>query len=181
MPILEVPAGAGVLGAMITPAVLISASGTLVLSTSNRLGRVVDRIRALGKEAEALEDAAAVLPAAPRAAERRDLIRDQLAQLLGRLKLLQTALSILYLAIGLLVAASLSVGLTASVRWGEGVIPVVFGMAGAGLLLYASTLLVRETRVAVRSTLVEIGYTRRVVDRVTRPPEATGRGVPPLA
>jgi hypothetical protein len=30
---------------MITPALLISASGTLSLSTANRLGRVVDRIR----------------------------------------------------------------------------------------------------------------------------------------
>ena len=41
-----------VLGAMITPAVLISASGTLVLSTSNRLSRVVDRVRVLSAEAE---------------------------------------------------------------------------------------------------------------------------------
>jgi hypothetical protein len=31
-----------VLTAMITPAVLISASGTMILSTSTRLGRVVD-------------------------------------------------------------------------------------------------------------------------------------------
>lgn len=37
----------GVLTAMITPAVLISASGTMILSTSTRLGRVVDRVRAL--------------------------------------------------------------------------------------------------------------------------------------
>ena len=34
---------------MITPAVLISASGTLVLSTSNRLTRVVDRVRSLAR------------------------------------------------------------------------------------------------------------------------------------
>jgi hypothetical protein len=32
-----------VLTAMITPAVLISASGTMILSTSTRLGRVVDK------------------------------------------------------------------------------------------------------------------------------------------
>ena len=32
---------------MITPAVLISASGTMILSTSTRLGRVVDRVRSL--------------------------------------------------------------------------------------------------------------------------------------
>src|SRR5215510_2000298 len=36
------------LSAMITPAVLISACGTLIFSTSNRLGRIVDRVRELG-------------------------------------------------------------------------------------------------------------------------------------
>ena len=36
-----------VLTAMITPAVLISASGTMILSSSTRLGRVVDRTRSL--------------------------------------------------------------------------------------------------------------------------------------
>src|SRR5260370_39681502 len=37
----------GVVTAMITPAVLISASGTMILSSSTRLGRVVDRTRSL--------------------------------------------------------------------------------------------------------------------------------------
>ncbi len=45
---------AEVLGAMITPAVLISAGGTLVLSTSNRLSRVVDRVHVLAADAEAV-------------------------------------------------------------------------------------------------------------------------------
>ena len=36
-----------VLASMITPALLLSACGTFVLSTSNRLGRVIDRVRAL--------------------------------------------------------------------------------------------------------------------------------------
>ena len=40
-----------VLGAMITPAVLISACGTLVMSTSNRLSRVVERARSLSEAA----------------------------------------------------------------------------------------------------------------------------------
>ena len=35
------PDAISVLSAMITPAVLISACGTLILSTSNRLGRVL--------------------------------------------------------------------------------------------------------------------------------------------
>jgi hypothetical protein len=41
-----------VLTAMITPAVLISACGSMILSTSSRLGRVVDRVRALSDRLE---------------------------------------------------------------------------------------------------------------------------------
>ena len=37
------------LTAMVTPTLLISATGSLVLSTSTRLGRVVDRVRELEK------------------------------------------------------------------------------------------------------------------------------------
>ena len=42
------------LTAMITPALLISATGSLVLSTSTRLGRVVDRVRSLSDRVEEL-------------------------------------------------------------------------------------------------------------------------------
>jgi hypothetical protein len=41
-----------VLTAMITPAVLISACGSMILSTSSRLGRVVDRVRAPSEKLE---------------------------------------------------------------------------------------------------------------------------------
>jgi hypothetical protein len=54
-PLGGIPTPTEVLGAMITPAVLISAAGTLVLSTSQRLSRVVDRIRVLAAEAERLQ------------------------------------------------------------------------------------------------------------------------------
>lgn len=45
-----------VLTAMITPAVLISACGSMILSTSSRLGRVVDRVRALADKLEELAE-----------------------------------------------------------------------------------------------------------------------------
>ena len=76
-----------VLGAMITPAVLISASGTLVLSTGNRLGRVVDRVRALTEEAEkmATEPTARGIDQD----EKRNLIITQITQLATRIQLQQ--------------------------------------------------------------------------------------------
>ena len=45
-------AAIAVLTAMITPAVLISACGSMILSTSSRLGRVVDRVRVLSDRLE---------------------------------------------------------------------------------------------------------------------------------
>ena len=56
----ELTATLGVLSAMITPAVLILASGSLCLTTSSRLIRAVDRVRDLLPMMEALtEDDAA--------------------------------------------------------------------------------------------------------------------------
>jgi len=156
--------GAGdILGAMITPAVLISASGTLVLSTSNRLGRVVDRIRKLTTEAEALPDDSAALEVV----EKRALIADQVGWLTRRLWLLQRALIIFYASIGLLVGASLTVGLSATTNGALGWVPVGFGLGGAVGLLVGSGMLVREARTAVRSTLHELDHITTVVQRKT--------------
>src|SRR3954447_12724604 len=91
--------GAGeILGAMITPALLISASGTLSLSTANRLGRVVDRVRALADMAEELPDGVAT----PEVVEKRALIAEQIVWHTQRLQLLQRTIVTLYVAIGLL-------------------------------------------------------------------------------
>lgn len=150
-----------VLGAMITPAVLISASGTLVLSTSNRLTRVVDRVRTLAEEAEAMRAAG---HSGDREARRR-LIASQLPVLSSRALILRSALTALYGAIGLLVATSLAVGLVAALGWTWGWIPVVLGLAGGCALLWGSLLLVREGRLAIGSTLQEMDFLRETVSR----------------
>ena len=160
--IIDLPAATEVLGAMITPALLITASGTLALSTSNRLGRVVDRVRDLGREAEGLSEVGEL---APEEAAKRGLIADQLETLYRRIHLLQTALTMLYAAIGLLVAASLSVGLVSALRSWFTWVPVGFGLAGAAALFAGSVYLVREVRVAVRMTVGEMKYVRRMVAR----------------
>lgn len=151
-----------VLGAMITPAVLISASGTLVLSTSNRLTRVVDRVRALADEAEEMRKE----PERSGETEaRRRLIESQLPVLSARALILRSALTALYGAIGLLVATSIAVGLVAALSWKYGWIPVVTGLAGGCALLWGSLLLVREGRLAIGSTLQEMDFLREMVSR----------------
>ncbi|MBN9117867.1 MAG: DUF2721 domain-containing protein [Planctomycetes bacterium] len=159
--------GAGqILGAMITPALLISASGTLSLSTANRLGRVVDRIRALTDLAETLPDGVLT----EEVVDKRALIADQIRWHTQRLQLLQHTIVTLYSAIGLLVGASLTVGLSASTQWALGWIPVVFGLGGASALFVAAGMLIRESRLAVRGAEVEIEYVRKLVARKTTIP-----------
>ena len=81
--------------------------------------------------------------------------------------MLQSAVITLYAAIGLLVGASLTVGLSASTKWALGWIPVAFGLSGAFALLLAAGMLVREARLAVRGTLNELDHIRKVVERKT--------------
>jgi hypothetical protein len=157
-----IPVSSEVLGAMITPAVLISASGVLVLSTSNRVGRTVDRMRVLAAEVERLQmSAESNSPLIHSQEFKRKHNGDQLVQLFERALLLRSALTALYTAIGLLVATSILVGVVALLQWAYTWLPVVSGFAGSCALLYGSLLLVREARLAVRSTLQEVSVARQ--------------------
>ena len=51
-------------------------------------------------------------------------------------------------------------GVVALLQWQYSALPVVVGFAGACALLYGSLLLVREARLAVRSKLQEVSFTR---------------------
>lgn len=148
-----------VLGAMITPALLISASGTLILSTSNRLSRVVDRVRVLAKDAELLPES----DTHARSARKRELIVRQLSGLSQRALILRSALASLYTAVGFLVATSIGVGVMTSVHLAANWPAIVLAMFGACALLWGSVQLVREGRLAIGSTLEELSYVRTVV------------------
>lgn len=152
---------ADVLGAMITPAVLISAGGTLVLSTSNRLSRVVDRVRVLAADAERLEND----QSAPGAFEvrKRELIVSQLRELSRRALLLRSAIAALYVAIGFLIATSIGVGIFTAFGLDYSWLPITLGMLGTGGLLWATGLLVREAQLAIASTLEELKYATAVL------------------
>ena len=153
-----------VLGAMITPAVLISASGTLVLSTSNRLNRVVDRVRTTAATAEKLRKEAPT--ADPEQIEaRKQAVGELLDTLTRRALMLRSALTALYFAIGILVATSIAVGANVTFYGAYGWIPVVLGMSGTFVLLYSSFLLMREARLAVGSLLQETEAARRAVEQ----------------
>ncbi len=155
---------ADVLGAMITPAVLISAGGTLVLSTSNRLSRVVDRVRVLAADAEKLVKVAPdAAPSSVRELAKRKLIKNQLRDLSKRALLLRSAIAALYVAIGFLIATSIGVGVFTALGFEYAALPITLGMLGTGGLLWATGLLVREARLAIGSTLEEMAYANEVL------------------
>ncbi len=144
-----------VLSAMITPAVLISACGSLILSSSTRLSRVVDRVRALSDRFEELanekSDEAFIR-------ERRAMILNQLDILTSRARLLQRSITLFYLALGIFVATSVSIGIVAMTSEHYGWVPVVLGLIGAGFLFYGSLLQIFEARFALSATYKEMDF-----------------------
>lgn len=152
-----------ILTVMITPAVLISASGTLALSTSNRLGRVVDRVRVLADllESDTLEHA-------KNRDAKRGLYLAQLEHLSERMILLQSALTMLYTAISLFVGTSIAVAVLTLASEPFGWAAVSMGLIGAVALLYGSIRLIKEARIAVRMAFDEMTYVKHVTERYRR-------------
>jgi hypothetical protein len=144
---------------MITPAVLISACGALILSTSVRLGRVVDRVRALSDRFEELAQAQSANLVLFE--ERLELTFSQLDLLTTRARHLQRAMTTFYLALGLFVATTVTIGfvgisgpMAGRLYW----LPVVLGMIGAGLLFVGTLLLGLEATLALRSIHSEMDF-----------------------
>jgi hypothetical protein len=148
-----------VLTAMITPAVLISACGALIFSTSTRLGRVVDRVRALSDRMEELSAEGCELALIE---ERRDVIFTLLDKLTTRARILQRGMTVFYIALSLFVATSVAIGLVAYGGARFSAVPVVLGLAGASFLFYGSVLLIIEARRAVASLRIEMDFTWRL-------------------
>jgi len=155
-------AALAVLSAMITPAVLISACGSLILATSDRLSKAVARTREVSDQ---------LLPRAgdemnPAREEERRMLFTQLDFVTTRSRLLQRALSRLYAAVAFFVATSVSIGLVAGVSRSSKVelienaplIPLALGLFGAALLLYAAFLLIKESRFARAAVNAEMDF-----------------------
>ena len=144
---------------MITPAVLISACGALILSTSVRLGRVVDRVRSLADRFEELARKEAT--EIELFEDRMELTFTQLDWLTSRARHLQRAMTTFYLALGLFVGSTVTmgfVGITGRAGKAYQWIPVVCGMVGAGLLLVGTILLAFEATLALRSVHSEMDF-----------------------
>ncbi len=163
------------LTAMVTPTLLISATGSLVLSTSTRLGRVVDRARELERRLSELittEDKDAI----PLYEKRLDTVVKLLDKVTSRSRILQKALSAFYFGLGFFILTSVTIAVAAfftTYRW----IPIPVGIIGIMYLFWGSVQMLRETRLATATINAEMDFTwtlaktvapREIISRYTK-------------
>ena len=127
----------------------------MILSTSTRLGRVVDRVRSLSDKLEELAYAEEEMVLME---ERRSVIFDQLDKLTSRARLLQRCMVTFYFALAIFVATSVSIGVVAVSGARYHWIPVVTGLIGACFLFYGSMLLMFEARLALTTIHMEMDF-----------------------
>jgi Protein of unknown function (DUF2721) len=159
------------LSAMITPAILMTSNGSFIISTSNRMARVVDRIRVLNDLADAFDRGATELDYV---ADRLAHIRDQQARLVWRSERIQFALAALYMSFGAFVGASLALALNAWTGHRLAVVPELLAIVGVVLMLSACIHLVLEAIEALRSNRMEIQFYRGLFEKRRREKEAIG-------
>lgn len=157
---LEAPQNAlAVMTAMITPAVLISACGALIFSTSSRLGRVIDRVRILS---ERFQEIAKHPEKDEMFDERRLLIFTQLDRQTSRARLIQRAMTAYYTALGIFVASSVAIAIISAAARNYTWIAVVLGVIGSLFMLYGSMLLIVESRMALGAIMSEMDFVWKV-------------------
>jgi Protein of unknown function (DUF2721) len=143
------------LTAMITPAIFLTANASLIISTSNRVARVVDRIRVLSDLADKTDRGVDQLDFAP---VRLAHFQDQMRRLEFRSDRLRYALTALYLACTSFVGTSLALALDALFGNRLFALPTGLAVVGVGLLLFACVNLVLEAREALRGNRHEIRF-----------------------
>ena len=150
------------LSAMITPAIFLTANGSLIISTSNRMARVVDRIRVLNDLGDRLCRGGTDLDYP---SDRLVHLQDQLDRLVWRSDRIRLALMALYLAFGAFVGTSLGLAIDVLFANKLAALPTAAAVLGVGLMLFACVNLVREALEALRSNRLEIGFFRALRER----------------
>lgn len=127
-----------ILGAMLAPALLMAATGSLLVSANARLARVVDRLRAL-------------IVAWEKDAPDREERDTQIRRHRHRAALVLRACRLLYAALGAFVGTSLGLAADALLGFRLDAVPTLLAVVGMLCLLGASLAMGREVGLSVRS------------------------------
>lgn len=145
------------LAEMITPALFMTATGSLIASTATRIGRIVDRIRVLVDQGENLSRGLTQLDFPE---VRREQIRQHLEQLEARSNRALSAVKLLYLAFGLFVSCSLAVAFDTLLQHYLIWLPVIFSISGVAAMLGACFNLVLEAVLALKNNQMTLRFYR---------------------
>lgn len=149
MPLTDTLAHPTVIGAMLAPALLMAATGSLLISANARLARVVDRLRLLMLGEGDPGGEAPPLPENER----------QIAEHRRRAALVLRACWMLYVALGCFIGTSLALAASALAEARIGIAATVLAILGMACLLGAAIAMGREVSMAVRSLDAELETT----------------------
>ncbi len=150
-----IPTTYATVAAMLAPALFLTATGSLILSTVNRIGRIVDRIRELVALCDRLRKGDELLDYPEL---RRQHAIESLRRLQWRSDRASVAVTMLYLAFSAFAATSLLIAIDSVTGRHLVEVPTVFAAVGVALLLGACMNLVREARTALRSNGAELRF-----------------------
>ena len=144
------------LTSVVAPAVLTNACSVLALGTSNRIARVVDRVRVVSREIASL----------PEGSELCVYWEDQLAGLRVRAGYLFWSLRLLYASLAAfataalvaIIGSALAITNVWTASWLSAALGLVVGSAGVGGLAAGCALMVWEVRMALVQTKKEADY-----------------------
>jgi len=133
-----------IIATLLAPALLMAATGSLLISANNRLARVVDRLRSLLGQWESLPDA------------ERPPLEAQIRRHRVRAAHVLRACVMMYASLGCFVGTSLSLAVDAYSGFQLGALPTLLAVAGVLGLLTASLFMGLEVTLAVRSFDAEL-------------------------
>jgi VIT1/CCC1 family predicted Fe2+/Mn2+ transporter len=145
------------LSAMITPAIFLTANGSLIISTSNRASRVIDRIRILSEQSDRLDRGNTDFDFP---AERLLHLQEQIDALVWRGDRIRMALTFLYMAFAAFVGSSLTLAIDVLLGSQFIALPTSFAVLGVALLFCACVNLLREARESLRWNGREVQFYR---------------------
>ncbi len=108
--------------------------------------------------------------------ERRTLIFTQLERQMSRARLIQRAMVAFYSAVAIFVATSVAIAVLNAVARNYTYVAVAFGLTGAMFMLYASVLLIIESRLSLHALLTEMEFVAKVSRRYAGE-DLEGRGI----
>jgi len=133
-------AAQALIAAMLTPALLILASGSLIAAALMRLGRIVDRVRAL----------ATIAAPAPEEVARHE----------ERARLALRAISAYFVAVALFVAAGAAIALDHALDGRVAWLPVALTLTGMALIVAGVAAMTLESRSSARLIADDIARLR---------------------